>query len=100
VCQSRAPRALRARIASLFMLAVGGGHALGLVVQGWLGDRVGLPAVTAVTGAALLAIVVAVRLLRPDWMLAMEASAEDQPPVPVAGPPPDAPVPPPGLNAT
>jgi MFS family permease len=100
VCQSRAPRELRARIASLFMLAVGGGHALGLVVQGWLGDRVGLPAVTAVTGAALLAIVVAVRLLRPDWMLAMDApTTEPEPPVPVTGPP-DAPVPPSGLDAT
>ncbi|HJW58074.1 MAG TPA: MFS transporter, partial [Actinomycetota bacterium] len=72
VCQLRAPRELRARIASLFMLGVGGGHALGLVIQGWLGDRVGLPAVTAVTGVALLGIVVAVRLLRPDLLEAME----------------------------
>jgi MFS family permease len=98
VCQSRAPRELRARIASLFMLAVGGGHAAGLVVQGWLGDRVGLPAVTAVTGAALLAIVVAVRLLRPDWILAMDAPTEPEPPVPLPAPPPDAPVPPPSLE--
>jgi MFS family permease len=89
VCQARAPRELRARIASLFMLAVGGGHALGLVIQGWLGDRVGLPAVTAVTGMALLAIVVAVRLLRPTWMQAMDTpTTEPEPPLPV---PPDAP---------
>jgi MFS family permease len=72
VCQLRAPRELRARIASLFMLGVGGGHALGLVVQGWLGDRVGLPAVTAATGLLLGGIVVAVRLLRPDLLEAME----------------------------
>jgi MFS family permease len=75
VCQLRAPRELRARIASLFMLGVGGGHALGLVIQGWLGDRVGLPAVTAVTGVALLGIVVAVRVLRPDLLEAMEPTA-------------------------
>jgi MFS family permease len=74
VCQLRAPRELRARIASLFMLGVGGGHALGLVVQGWLGDRVGLPAVTAVTGLLLLGIVVAMRVLRPDLLEAMEPS--------------------------
>jgi MFS family permease len=74
VCQLRAPRELRARIASLFMLGVGGGHALGLVVQGWLGDRVGLPAVTAVTGLLLAGIVVAVRLARPDLLEAMEPS--------------------------
>jgi MFS family permease len=74
VCQLRAPRHLRARIASLFMLGVGGGHALGLVVQGWLGDRVGLPAVTAVTGLLLCGIVVTTRLARPDLLAAMETS--------------------------
>ena len=75
VCQLRAPRELRARIASLFMLGVGGGHALGLVVQGWLGDRVGLPGVTAVTGLLLFGIVAAVRLARPDLLEAMEPVA-------------------------
>jgi MFS family permease len=80
VCQLRAPRHLRARIASLFMLGVGGGHALGLVVQGWLGDRVGLPAVTAVTGLLLCGIVVAVRVVRPDLLAAMEP-----PPTPGSG---------------
>jgi MFS family permease len=75
VCQLRAPRELRARTASLFMFAVGGGHALGLVVQGWLGDRVGLPAVTATGGAALLAIVAGVRLTRPALVRAMDAPA-------------------------
>jgi MFS family permease len=75
VCQLRAPRHLRARIASLFMLGVGGGHALGLVVQGWLGDRVGLPVVTAVTGLLLCGIVVTVRLARPDLLAAMEPTA-------------------------
>jgi MFS family permease len=79
VCQLRAPRELRARIASLFMLGVGGGHALGLVMQGWLGDRVGLPQVTAATGLVLLAIVVAVRLMRPDLLEAMEPVAAERP---------------------
>jgi MFS family permease len=74
VCQLRAPRELRARIASLFMLGVGGGHALGLVVQGWLGDRIGLPVVAAATGLLLFGIVVAVRALRPGLLEAMEPS--------------------------
>jgi MFS family permease len=73
VCQLRAPRALRARIASLFMLCVAGGHALGLVAQGWLGDHLGLPAVTATTGLLLLAVVAATRLLRPGLFAAMGA---------------------------
>jgi MFS family permease len=93
VCQARAPRELRARIASLFMIAVGGGHAVGLVIQGWLGDRVGLPLVTATTGFALLGIVAAVRLLRPDWMLAMETSTEPQPAPGAEGPPAPIPTP-------
>jgi MFS family permease len=79
VCQLRAPRELRARIASLFMLGVGGGHALGLVVQGWLGDRVGLPEVAAATGLLLLGIVVTVRLARPDLLEAMEPSGDVHP---------------------
>jgi MFS family permease len=85
VCQVRAPRELRGRMASLFMLGVGGGHALGLVVQGWLGDRVGLPAVTAATGLLLLLIVAGVRLLRPDLLVAMDAppAAEAEAPLPV-----------------
>jgi hypothetical protein len=71
----RAPRDLRARIASLSMLGVGGGHSLGLVIQGWLGDRVGLPLVTAVTAMLLLAIVASVRLARPALLEAMDQPA-------------------------
>jgi len=85
VCQLRAPRELRARMASLFMLGVGGGHATGLVVQGWLGDRVGLPAVTATTGLLLFGVVVAVRLLRPDLLAAMDDPAAVPGPLAPAG---------------
>jgi MFS family permease len=85
VCQLRAPRELRARIASLFMLGVGGGHALGLVMQGWLGDRVGLPEVTAATGLLLLGIVMTVRLARPDLLEAMEPSGDVHPLQPADG---------------
>lgn len=77
VCQLRAPRALRARVASLFMLCVAGGHATGLVVQGWLGDRLGLPAVTVAGGLALLAVVAITRLLRPGLFAAMGAPAAE-----------------------
>ncbi len=73
VCQLRAPRELRARIASLFMLGIGGGHSLGLVIQGWLGDRVGLRLVTAVTGLMLLGIVGATRVFRPSLVAGMDA---------------------------
>lgn len=71
VCQLRAPRTLRARVASLFMLCIAGGHSLGLLTQGWLADRLGLPTVTATTALLLLAIVAATRLLRPPLFTAM-----------------------------
>ena len=71
VCQLRAPRELRARVASLFMLVLGAGYPLGLVIQGWLGDRVGLRLVTTVGGLALLAIVVTVRLAAPAAVASM-----------------------------
>ncbi|HZD72512.1 MAG TPA: MFS transporter [Actinomycetota bacterium] len=78
VGQLRAPRELRARTASLAMLGVGGGHSLGLVMQGWLGDRVGLRLVTAVTGLALLAIIAAVRATRPDLVRSMDEPAKSR----------------------
>ena len=76
VCQLRAPRELRARTASLFMLVLGGGYPLGLVLHGWLGDRFGLRPVTVTGGLALLAVVVAVRLLAPRQIDALAPPAE------------------------
>jgi MFS family permease len=76
VCQLRAPRELRARAASLFMLVLGGGYPLGLVVHGWLGDRVGLRVVTVTGGLALLAVVVAVRLLAQGQLAALSPPAQ------------------------
>jgi MFS family permease len=73
VCQLRAPRAFRARVASLFMLVLGGGYPLGLVVHGWLGDRLGLRLVTSAAGLLLLAVVVAVRLLARRQLEALAA---------------------------
>lgn len=52
VVQLRAPEALRARILSLYMVALGSIYPLGAVLHGWLGDRIGLRAVT--TGAAVI----------------------------------------------
>jgi MFS family permease len=77
VCQLRAPRRLRARVASLFMLVLGGGYPLGLVVHGWLGDRVGLRPVTVTGGLGLLAVVVAVRLVAPRQIAALSPPVEE-----------------------
>jgi MFS family permease len=71
IIQLRTPRPLRARMASLFMVVLGAGYPLGLVAHGWLGDRLGLPVVTGVTGLALLAVVGTARIVAPARFAAM-----------------------------
>ena len=62
VVQLRAPEALRARILSLYFVALGSVYPVAAIIQGTLGDVVGLRRVTtsaavllAVTSAAILA---------------------------------------------
>jgi MFS family permease len=70
VVQLRAPAALRARVLSLYMVALGTIYPLGAVLQGAVADRFGLRAVTATCAAVFLVVVVAVRVLRPDLLAA------------------------------
>lgn len=82
VVQLRAPAALRARILSLYMVALGTVYPLGAVLQGWLGDRWGLRAVTAGGAALYLVVIVAAGLARPGLVAALDdppAVSEDQP---------------------
>jgi MFS family permease len=79
VVQLRTPRPYRARLASLFMVVLGAGYPLGLVVHGWLGDRFGLPVVTAVFGMALPLVVLSARIAAPGWFAGMTPPAEGGP---------------------
>ncbi|HWI03580.1 MAG TPA: MFS transporter [Acidimicrobiales bacterium] len=72
VVQLRAPDALRARILSLYMVALGTVYPLGAVLQGALGDRWGLRAVTAAGAAIYLVVLVAAGLSRPDLVASLE----------------------------
>jgi MFS family permease len=74
VVQLRAPTAFRARILSLYMVALGVVYPVGAVIQGALGDRMGLRAVTAGTALLFLAVVAVVAAVRPGV-----ASAFDDP---------------------
>ena len=65
VVQLRAPEALRARILSLYMVALGVIYPIGAIVQGFVGDRLGLRVVTAGTALIFLAVVGLVALTRP-----------------------------------
>ncbi len=72
VVQLRAPRVLRARILSLYGVALGVVYPIGAVIQGSLGDRFGLRRVTVAGAAVFLAVVLAARALRPDLALALD----------------------------
>ncbi len=72
VVQLRAPVALRARILSLYMVALGTVYPLGAVLQGALGDRWGLRWVTAAGAALFLGVVAVAGLARPDLVAAFD----------------------------
>jgi MFS family permease len=88
VVQLRAPHALRARILSLYMVALGVIYPLGAVVHGFVGDRLGLRTVTAGTAVAFLVIVLATRAARPN----LTAAFDDPMGAPVRPVPPEGPV--------
>jgi hypothetical protein len=77
VVQLRAPVALRARILSIYMVALGSIYPLAAVAQGWLGDRVGLRVVTAATAVIFAVGLLALRATRPQLLHALEEPVED-----------------------
>lgn len=77
VVQLRAPVELRARILSIYMVALGSIYPLAAVAQGWLGDRVGLRVVTASTAVIFAVGLLALRATRPQLLHALEEPVED-----------------------
>lgn len=84
VVQLRAPAHLRARVVSLYFLALGTLYPVGTVIQGPIADRVGLGQVTVAGAAALLVFVVLLRLARPERLRALDDT--DAYPSPFDGP--------------
>lgn len=79
VVQLRAPIEVRARVVSLYFLALGTLYPLGSTLQGPVADRVGLGAMTIGSGLALLTAVGFLRFLRPGTLRSLddtEAPAE------------------------
>lgn len=72
VVQLRAPNALRARVVSLYMVALGTIYPLGAVVQGALGDRLGLRVVTTGCALVFVALVAVLLLAKPRLADALE----------------------------
>lgn len=80
VVQLRAPAPLRARILSLYMVALGTVYPVGAVIQGSLGDRFGLRWVTASTAVAFVALVALAGRARPDLATTFEDPVTEGPP--------------------
>ncbi len=72
VVQLRAPAQLRARVVSLYFLALGTLYPIGATVQGPIADRLGLGPVTAGAALALLAFVALARAVRPRLLQALD----------------------------
>ena len=69
--QLRAPVEMRARVLSIYLVSLGGIFPIGGVVQGWLGDRVGLGNVTAVACALMIACMGVIAIARPSTLRAL-----------------------------
>lgn len=96
VVQLRAPHELRARVLSLYFLALGVLYPVGATIQGPIADHVGLGTVTAGGALLLLGFVVFLRVARPATLRALDdVDAFPSPlvPAPAAGDGPREPVP-------
>ena len=72
VVQLRAPIAFRGRVLSLYMVALGTIYPIGAVVQGAVGDRIGLRSVTVVGAVVFVTLLAVVRLARPNLLGALD----------------------------
>jgi MFS family permease len=73
VCQTRVPREMRARMSSLYGMVLNAGYALGVWLQGALADRIGVRFITVSAAVFFLALMLSLRLLRPNSFDATEA---------------------------
>ncbi len=85
VVQIRAPAAVRGRVLSIYMMALGLVYPLGAVVQGWIADAVGVQEVTVVGALLLFAGLAVMATLRPR---AFTSLGDDEASRVVAGPVP------------
>lgn len=63
--QLRAPAEFRGRVLSIHLMSLGGIFPIGGIVQGWIGDRVGLGHTMAAFSAAMLIALAYLRSARP-----------------------------------
>jgi MFS family permease len=72
VVQLRAPAEMRGRVVSIYFLALGTLYPVGALLQGPIGDRIGLGQVTAAGAVTLLVVLGITRVVHPDRYLALD----------------------------
>lgn len=75
IAQTLAPPLQRGRVLSINNAILGVMYPLGTVIQGWLGDRIGLRQVTVGAGVTLGAVIVIGRLTRPGFTASIQPPA-------------------------
>jgi MFS family permease len=73
IAQLRAPGHLRGRVLGVNNVLLGSLYPIGSVVQGALGDAIGLRTTTALAGGTIAAVLVVVRVARPHFTDAIES---------------------------
>ncbi|MDP8991708.1 MAG: MFS transporter, partial [Actinomycetota bacterium] len=68
VVQLRAPAEFRARVLSLFLMALGVIYPLGALAQGAVADVIGLADTTVIAGVVMVAVIAGLGLFRPDLL--------------------------------
>lgn len=68
----RAPAQFRARVLSLYLVALGTIYPVGALVQGTVADRIGLGWTTTTAAALLALIVLGIGSIRPDFLQALD----------------------------
>ena len=74
--QTRAPEGARGRVMAINNATLGVLYPIGAVVQGALGDRIGLRVVTVGSGVVMIVVMIAVRVLRPGFTEPLGASGD------------------------
>jgi predicted MFS family arabinose efflux permease len=80
IAQLRAPAAVRGRVMSLLMVLLGSFYPVGALAQGAIADEIGLRATTAGAALIMFGVLVAAKVVRPQF-----ASAVEEPVAPLEG---------------
>jgi len=71
--QLRAPEEARGRVLSIFMMALGIIYPIGLIIEGMIGQAIGVPRLTALTGVTLLLVFGLLALFSPQIFRSLRA---------------------------